>query len=343
MLQVADTPAKSCPVSIVIKALNEEKRIVAAVQSALVAVGEVGGEVVLADSCSSDNTVALASTYPIRIVQLARAEQRCCGVGPQLGYQHCAGEYVYILDGDMEMLPGFLPEALAFMKAHPDVAGVGGRAVETNTISLEYVGRVERGLSHMRAGAVDRLDGGGLYRRAAVEQAGYFSDSNLHSYEEFDLAVRLRVLDWKLWRINIDSVLHHGHDAPPYQLLMRRWRSRYICGLGEVLRASLGKPHLKLVLRGVRELRLYAAVLLWWAVLLMVWLLPFAWTARVAVFVGIAVAPVLLMAWRKRSASKAVFSVLSWCLNSAGLVRGLLAPQRPARGAIDSVQLRDLL
>ena len=342
MLQAVDTSVKACRVSIIIKALNEENRIVAAVESALAAVRTVGGEVVLADSCSSDNTVTLASSYPIRIVQLACAEQRCCGVGPQLGYQHCAGEYVYILDGDMEILPGFLQEALAFMEAHPDVAGVGGRVVETNTTSLEYIGRVERGLSTMQAGSIDRLDMGGLYRRAAVEQAGYFSDSNLHSYEEFDLAVRLRVLNWKLWRINIDSVLHHGHDAPPYQLLMRRWRSRYICGLGEVLRASLGKPHLKLVLRDVRELRLYAAVLLWWAVLFMVWLLPLAWAARVAVFVGIAVAPVLLMAWRKRSAGKAVFSVVSWCLNAAGLVRGLLARQRSARAAIGSVLVRDL-
>ena len=143
--------------------------------------------------------------------------------------------------------------------------------------------------------------------------------------------------------MNIDAVLHHGHDAPPYQLLMRRWRSRYICGLGEVLRASLGKPHLKLVLIEVRELRLYAAVLIWWAVLLIVWLLPLAWTARVVVFAGIAVAPVLLMAWRKRSANKAVFSVVSWCVNAAGLVRGLLAPQRCARAAVDSVRVRELL
>ena len=208
---------------------------------------------------------------------------------------------MYILDGDMEMLPGFLPQALDFTEAHPDIAGVGGQVVETNTTTLEYVGRVERGLNHMQAGFVDRLDMGGLYRRGAVEQAGYFSDSNLHGYEEFDLAVRLRAHCWKLQRINIDSVLHHGHDAPPYQLLMRRWRSRYICGLGEVLRASLGKPHLKLVLRDVRELRLYAAVLVWWAVLLTVWLLPLTWTVRAAVFVGITVGPVLLMAWREQS------------------------------------------
>jgi glycosyltransferase involved in cell wall biosynthesis len=336
-----ETSGTSCRVSIVIKALNEEKRIVAAVETALTAVRMVGGEVVLADSCSSDRTVALASAYPIRIVQLARADERCCGVGPQLGYQHSAGEFVYILDGDMEMLPGFLPQALAFMQAHPDVAGVGGQVVEMNTSSLEYVARVERGLGHMQAGMVDRLDMGGLYRRAAVEQAGYFSDRNLHSYEEFDLAMRLRARGWKLWRLGTDSVRHHGHDAPPYQLLVRRWRSRYICGLGEVLRAAWGESHLGLVLMRVRELRLYVAVLAWWAVLLAILVIPMPWTARIAAFSCVAAAPLLLMAWRKRSATKAVFSVVSWCFNAAGLVRGLLTPQRPARAAIDSVEIRN--
>ena len=336
-----ETSKTPCRVSIVIKALNEEKRIVAAVETALAAVQMVGGEVVLADSCSSDRTVALAAAYPIRIVQLARADERCCGVGPQLGYQHSAGEFVYILDGDMEMLPAFLPQALAFMQAHADVAGVGGQVVEMNTSSLEYVARVERGLGHMQAGSVDRLDMGGLYRRAAVEQAGYFSDRNLHSYEEFDLAMRLHARGWKLWRLDVDSVRHHGHDAPPYQLLVRRWRSRYICGLGEVLRAAWGQSHLGLVLTRVRELRLYVAVLAWWAVLLAVLLVPLPWTARIGVFSCIAAAPLLLMTWRKRSATKAVFSVVSWCFNAAGLVRGLLTPQRPARAAIDSVEIRN--
>jgi GT2 family glycosyltransferase len=330
----------SCRVSIIIKALNEEKRIVAAVESALAAVRAVGGEVVLADSCSSDHTVARAATYPIRIVQLAHADERCCGIGPQLGYQHSAGEFVYILDGDMEMLPGFLPEALAFLQAHPDVAGVGGRVVEMNTSSLEYLARVERGMGHMQAGEVDRLDMGGLYRRTAVDQAGYFSDRNLHSYEEFDLAVRLRAKGWKLWRLPTDAVHHHGHDAPPYQLLMRRWKSRYICGLGEVVRAASGQSHLALVLTGVRELRLYAAVLAWWLVLLLVLLAPLPWAGKLSAFLLLAAAPFVLMAWRKRSASKAVFSVVSWCFNAAGLVRGLLAPQRPAREAVGSIEIR---
>jgi glycosyltransferase involved in cell wall biosynthesis len=335
------TAVERCRVSIIIKALNEEKRVEAAVASALAAVEDIAGEVVLADSCSTDATVSLASAYPIRIVQLVHPHERCCGVGPQLGYQHSMGEFVYILDGDMEMLPGFLPEALAFMQTHPEVAGVGGRVVEMNTSSLEYLARVERGMGHMQAGEVDRLDMGGLYRRSAVEQAGYFSNRNLHSYEEFDLAVRLRVNGWKLWRIGRDAVRHYGHDAPPYQLLIRRWRSRYICGLGELVRAAWGQPHMKLVVTGVRELRLYIAVLAWWLVLLATLLVPVSWPLRLAAFLVIAAAPLLLMTWRKRSVRKALFSVVSWCFNAAGLVRGMLAPQRPARERVDSVLVRD--
>ena len=326
-------------VSIIIKALNEEKRIVACVESALAAAWVVGGEVVLADSCSSDRTVALASSYPIRIVQLAHPGERCCGIGPQLGFQHSVGEFVYILDGDMEMLPNFLPAALAFMKAHPDVAGVGGRVVEMNTSSLEYLARVARATGHMQAGEVDRLDMGGLYRRAAVAQTGYFSDRNLHSYEEFNLAVRLRAKGWRLWRIGVDAVRHHGHDAPPYHLLMRRWRSGYICGLGEVVRAAWGEPHLGLVLTGVRELRLYAAVLGWWALLLYFLIAPLPWALRTGAFALVATAPVVLMAWRKRSVAKAVFSVVSWCFNTAGLLRGLMAQQQPASSLIDSIEI----
>ncbi|MEP6771452.1 MAG: glycosyltransferase [Polaromonas sp.] len=335
------TPAQSCRVSVIIKALNEEKRIRETVESALRAVATVGGEVILADSYSTDRTVQLASAYPIRIVQLANPADRSCGAGPQLGYQHSHGEFVYILDGDMQMREGFLAEALAFLESHPEVAGVGGRLVEQNTESLEYMAREERTSPHLQPGQVDRLDGGGLYRRSAIEAAGYFSDRNLHSYEEFDLAIRLRALGWRLWRLPADAANHFGHDAPPYRLLMRRWRTRYICGLGELVRAAAGQPRLHLALRGLRELRLYLAVLAWWALMgsLLFW--PVSASLRMALFCGIGTAPVLLMTWRKRSITKALYSVVSWCFNAAGLVRGLLRQQRPAREAIASRILKD--
>jgi GT2 family glycosyltransferase len=325
-----------CRVSVVIKALNEEANICAAIESCLAAVAEVGGEVILADSHSTDRTVELASRYPIRIVQLANPDERCCGVGPQLGYQHSFGEYVYIIDGDMRMLIGFLPQALMFLAQHPEVAGIGGRVVELNNESMEYRERGLRAASHLAPGEVDRLDGGGLYRRLAIDEAGYLSDRNLHSYEEFDLAVRLRSLGWKLWRLPAKAVTHYGHDSPPYQLLLRRWRSRYACGLGELMRAAAGERQMRFVLRGARELRIYTAVLLWWALLLGVWAFPLPPAARAATFAALAAAPLVLMLWRKRSLRRAAYSVVSWCFNAAGMVRGLLRHRRPAKGHIAS-------
>jgi glycosyltransferase involved in cell wall biosynthesis len=332
-----------CRVSVIIKAYNEEKNIQAAIESSLRAVAEVGGEVILADSHSTDGTVALACAYPVRIVQLAHPGERSCGAGPQLGYQHARGDYVYILDGDMQMVPGFLPRALAFLAQHPEAAGVAGRVVEQNMASLEYRERGLRAPSHLAPGHVDRLDGGGLYRRRAIEETGYFSDRNLHSYEELDLGVRLRALGWTLWRIPIDSVTHYGHDAPPYQLLMRRWRSRYVCGVGELLRASLGEPSLRLVLRDVRELRLYAAVIAWWAVLASVPFWPLNGTQSVACFAALAVLPLAVMFWRKRSIERAIYSVVSWCFHAAGLARGLARKRLPPRSFIPSRILKEPL
>jgi GT2 family glycosyltransferase len=335
-------PARQrCGVTIVIKALNEERNICAAIESCLAALVQVDGEVVLADSCSIDATVVLASRYPVRVVQLAHASERCCGIGPQLGFQHARGEYIYLLDGDMRMAEGFLQQALAFLAQHPEVGGVGGRLAELNSESMEYRERMLRAAPHLAPGEVDRLDGGGLYRRRAIEEAGFLSDRNLHSYEEFDLGARLRALGWKLWRMPVDAATHSGHDAPPYRLLLRRWRTRYVCGLGEMLRGAMGRPHLRLVLRGVRELRIYAAVLVWWLLLLVVPFGPLTAAARVAAFAFVAAAPIAFMAWRKRSAGRALYSVVSWCFQTAGMVFGLLRPRVSPRSPIASRVLHE--
>ena len=330
-----------CRVSVIIKALNEEKRIAAAIESALHAVRAVGGEVVLADSCSTDRTVDIAQAYPIRIVQLAHPQERRCGAGPQLGYQHSRGEFVYILDGDMEMLDGFLEQALDFMRSRPDIAGVGGNVVEQNKVSLEYVSREERVNTHMKPGQVDRLDGGGLYRRSAIEASGYLSNRNLHSYEEFDLAVRLRSQGWTLWRLPFDVSRHFGHDVPHYRLLVARWQTRYVCGLGELLRASLGRPHLRLVINGLRELRIYLGVMAWWAILLSIFFWPQSAGMRIASCGVLLLAPLVLLTGYKRSLKKGLYSMVSWCFSTAGLVRGLLLRQRPATEPISSHILRE--
>jgi hypothetical protein len=95
------------------------------------------------------------------------------------------------------------------------------------------------------------------------------------------------------------------------------------------------------VLRGLRELRLYLAVLAWWATLLTVPLWPLPAATRAGALLALALGPLALMAWRKRSFARATYSVVSWCVQAAGLVRGFFTPRQPPRALIPSLVLQE--
>ncbi len=179
-------------ISIVIKTLNEEKRIAATIESALAALSDCDGEVIIADSGSRDRTIEIASSYPVILAQIQPPARASCGIGPQLGFQYSSGTYICLLDGDMILDPDFPSAAMRFLENNPDVAGVTGHVQEMEIDNLEYSRRVQRNAPESRTGTIDRMNGGGLYRRSAIEEVGYISDRNLHGYEEFDLGVRLR-------------------------------------------------------------------------------------------------------------------------------------------------------
>ncbi len=318
-------------ISVIIKALNEERNIRRAIESALAAVEEVGsGEVILADSVSTDATIEIAKQYPITIVQLANPGERCCGIGAQLGFEVAQGEFVYILDGDMEFVEGFMPAAVAHLEANPELAGVGGHVVEMNLENQEFIGRAERGLSHMQAGRVDRLDMGGLYRRQALEEVGYFTNRNLSAYEEFELAARLASRGWQLQRLPLESVKHYGHTDESYALLKRRWRSRYAWGVGQLLRESVGRDHLPFVLTRLHVFRLYGVVIIWWLALVLIALAGVILSDISVILYSIILflLPFLAMLIRKRSISGALYSVTSWQVFSAGLVAGFFQKRK---------------
>jgi glycosyltransferase involved in cell wall biosynthesis len=318
-------------ITVIIKTLNEQHNIARAIESALCAVAQAGGgEVIVADSLSTDATVQIAARYPVRVVQLINPEDRCCGVGAQLGYTVAQGQYLYILDGDMTFEAGFLAAAADELDSNPRLGGVGGLVQEMHLANEEFVNRAQRGLKHMAAGIVDRLDMGGLYRRAALEQAGYFTNQNLHAYEEFELAARLAATGWQLKRLPRLGIRHYGHTETSFRLLRKRWLSRYVWGCGELLRQSLGKPHLGFVLRHLHVYRVYGAVLLWMLCVLMLMLLA-VWHGSITYAGGailVLLAPVLLMSWRRRSVGRGLYAVAAWVVFSTGLVAGVLGGRK---------------
>lgn len=327
--EASESP-KPVIVSIVIKTLNEERHIEEAIRSALEAVRIVGGEVILADSGSSDATVAIARRHPVRIVRLRDVEERRCGIGPQLGYQVAGGRYVYILDGDMELDPAFLPHALKAMGENPRLGGVAGMVEECSDASYQFRGRQQRNAESV-PGTAHALEMGGLYRREALEEVGYFSNRNLHAYEELELGLRLSAAGWEMRRLPVRGVRHRGRSEGSWSLLLGRWRSRYLDGAGELLRVSLGRPYFWRALSSVRHL---VVALLIWA----------GFVAGIAMLLA---TPVLLMLTllaagililirylRARSVSDALFGQVVWQVTAIAMIRGFFSGKVDPSGPI---------
>jgi glycosyltransferase involved in cell wall biosynthesis len=339
---MADSPALT--VSIVIKALNEERHIAAAIESALAAIEGMDGEVILADSASTDRTIEIAQRYPIKIVRMTRLEDRSCGAGAQLGFQYSRGRYIWVVDGDMRMKPGFLSAAIQFLENHSAVAGVGGMISEHQASNLEYVKRSAQEYHRRRPGLVTRLDGGGVYRRSAIESVGYLTDRNIHGAEELELGARLLAGNWKLARLHLPDVDHYGHCGSAYRLLLRRLATGVSGANGDVLRAAIGKPHFPVVLqKQKRMLILLALVHAWWLSFFAASVLAGSFSKAMLVIAALALFPIMVMSVRCRSIRIGVYSVVAWQVFAIGFWPGLLRHRVPPTDWIASIHVQDPL
>lgn len=319
--------------SILIKTYNEQRNIARCLDAVCAAVAGLDGvEIIVADSLSVDQTVAIAAGYPVTIVQMAAAADRGCGAGVQLGFQHARGEFVYLLDGDMELQGAFLREALAQLEADASLAGVSG-VLEDRQIVNRFDRHRLKNKPAARPGEVDWLAGGGLYRRAAVlASGGYAGNRNLKAYEEAELGLRLRSHGWRMLRLPAVAVQHTGHADSTLALIRRQWRSGRLDASGVLLKSALGQPWLR---RVVRMCAHPIGVLLFWGALLLSALLP-GWLPAGAVAAAGGLAALALVL-RKRSLADAGFSLLLWHVAAAGLVRGMaLTRLHPPGDAIAS-------
>lgn len=326
--------------SILIKTYNEERNIARCLDAVFKAIEgiEEPVEVIVADSLSSDGTVALASAYPVKVVQLLHTADRGCGSGVQLGFQHAAGEFVYLLDGDMELQGEFLREALGLMATNPALGGVAGVLADKQIVNWFDRNR-EKNKPSARAGEAEWLAGGGLYRRAALEAAGGFAGNrNLKAYEEAELGLRLASCGWRMVRIGTVAVFHTGHADSTFGLIRRQWRSGRLDAGGVLLRSALGRPWLKRVLRMCLH---PLAVLLFWSLFLASLLFASGHVLPLTLL-ALGAAACLALLLKKRSVVDSALSVVLWHVSAAGLVRGFIrARLHPPGMPIPSQVLND--
>lgn len=319
-------------ISVIIKTYNEAAGIAGTISSIRAALGDYPHKIIVADSLSTDATQAIACELGVTVVSLTNPADRCCGVGPQLGYLFSEGEYLLLLDGDMALEPEFMPAAIAYLQAHADCGGVAGRAEMDEAQSYEFKSRKQRIHQIYPLGPSRWLCGGGLFRRSAIEQIGYLTNRNLHGYEEAELGIRLRQAGYRLERLDVPFFFHRSHTLDSLALIRYRWRMGYLFASGELVRSAWRQPYWREALTVIRSELLFGLYLLALLVSLLCWGCGASgWLPLLALFPLLGF--ITLKTVRNRSLGDALRSVMNLSIYAAGLGRGLLLPQQPPRQA----------
>lgn len=247
---------------------NEGDRLRKCLQSV---VGQVG-KVVYVDSGSTDNSVAMARDLGVEVVELDIGVPFTAARARNEGFRRLRDTvpelvYVQFVDGDCEVVSGWLEKAVDFLDGHTDVAVVCGRRRE------RYPGRsVYNMLCDIEwdtpVGEAKSCGGDALMRAWAFEQAGMYRDGMIAG-EEPELCVRLRVAGWKVWRLGEEMTLHDAAITRFAQWWKRTMRSGHAYAEGTYLH---GTPPVRHVVKESRRIWIWGLAIPLVTVSLTIWL-----------------------------------------------------------------------
>jgi GT2 family glycosyltransferase len=189
-------------------------------------------EVVLADNCSTDNSVAwVLENHPgITIIENPRNEGFAAGYNTAL--QQVVADYYVLLNQDVEVEPGWIEPVVAMLQADPQAGAAMPRLLdESDRTRFEYAGAAGgqldrygypfcrgRLFDHMEldegqyaSGEVFWASGAAMFIRAELyHNIGGLDPDFFAHMEEIDLCWRLRRAGWKVLCSTEAAVYHVG-------------------------------------------------------------------------------------------------------------------------------------
>jgi GT2 family glycosyltransferase len=203
--------------------------------------------VVYVDSGSTDDSIAVARSRTAAVVELDLRTAFTAARARNEGFQKLiqmrpALDYVFFVDGDCEVVPGWLDKATKFLDQRSDVAVVSGVRRERFPEKSIYNLLIDIEWREYPFGDVKICGGDALIRVSALRQVnGYRAE--LICGEEPEMCVRLRKAGWRVWRLNEPMAMH---DAAMYrfgQWWKREIRGGYAFALGAALHGASPERH----------------------------------------------------------------------------------------------------
>ncbi len=229
--------------------------------------------IVYVDSGSSDGSVAAAQQLGAHVLELDMSQPFTMARGRNTGFEYLQThfphvKFVQFMDGDCELVAGWLEQAIATLTTETQIAIVCGRRRERFPEASLYNRLIDREWD-TPIGDASACGGDALMRSTAIAQVqGY--NAALICGEEPEMCLRLRRLGWKIRRIDAEMTRHDAaiehfsqwwmrsirggwfvaegsrlYGTAPERYLLKEWHSGWLWGLAI--------PSVALLLAGVTQ------------------------------------------------------------------------------------------
>lgn len=226
-------------IGVVVIGRNEGERL----RRCLASVVGAGTIVIYVDSGSVDDSVAVAKSFGVKVVELDMSIAFTAARARNEGFAQLDKniKYVQFVDGDCEVVEGWLMEASAFLDAHAEIAVVSGRRRERFPERSVYnlLCDVEW---DAQAGVTKACGGDALMRADSFSAVGGYR-ADLIAGEEPELCVRLRAAGWKIWRVCNEMTLHDAGISRFGQWWKRTMRGGFAFAEGAYIHGASSERH----------------------------------------------------------------------------------------------------
>ncbi|MEM7624439.1 MAG: glycosyltransferase [Planctomycetota bacterium] len=232
------TATTTQPVGVVAIGRNEGERLRRCLESV---VGQAAA-VVYVDSGSTDGSVELAGSLGVEVVSLDLSIPFTAARARNEGFARLQQllpdvEYVQMIDGDCEVVVGWLDAAVAALTEDEKLAVVCGRRRERFPDATIY-NRLTDMEWDTPIGIVRSCGGDALFRAAAMREVEGYNPAVIAG-EEPEMCVRLRGAGWTIRRLDAEMTLHDAAMTRFGQWWKRNVRAGYAYAQGTALH---GKP-----------------------------------------------------------------------------------------------------
>ena len=202
--------------------------------------------VVYIDSGSTDGSALWARDQGIDVIILDMGLPFTAARARNAGFQRLREiapdvSYVQFVDGDCELIDGWVEQAARFLDNHSDVGAVSGRLHERYPDRSIYNWLCDREWDGP-TGDVRACGGIVMMRAGALTAVSGFRE-DLIAGEEPELCVRLRAAGWRIWRLDADMALHDADMTRFSQWWTRAVRSGYASAQGAYLHGAGPERH----------------------------------------------------------------------------------------------------